>query len=195
MRVAGPGPVGARIAAAGPAALCQEKGFGRPFKLALCINSWGLLLAICLGWWTSEDRGVFLVVDDSGVLDPGDYWPIVANNLFVLLTVVAGAFTLGFYTFMVVAWNGYLLGVGLASLAQAPTGMLPIAAPHVPLEFAAILLAASAAHVFMANLFKCLSHGHSLDAGSVATVLVSAITLVLVAAIFEAGIIAWGWSG
>lgn len=158
--------------------------------LALCVNSWALLWAIIGGWIDSEVRGVYMPVSGhGGGVDIDEFWSIVTNNLVVLLSLVAGACTLGVYTFMVLTWNGYFLGIGLASLSRTTSGVSPVEAPHLVMEFTAFLLVASAAHVLVFEIVGALSARHRVRVRGVAVALAFGVLLVLAAASFEVGII------
>lgn len=113
------------------------------------------------------------------------YWFLVVNNSRVLLSLVAGALTFGIYTSIVLMWNGYFLGVGLASLRRVAPELLPLAAPHVSLEFTALLLGASAAWVLLGDCVGCLAYDRPLRLRAIAAVVGAGLFLLLVAAWFE----------
>lgn len=117
------------------------------------------------------------------------YWFLVVNNSRVLLSLVAGALTLGIYTSIVLMWNGYFLGVGLASLRRVAPELLPLAAPHVSLEFTALLLGASAAWVLLGDCLGCLTYGRPLRLCATAAVVGTGLLLLLLAAWFEVRLI------
>ena len=78
-----------------------------------------LASTIVTGWIVAETRGIELPVDRPSAAAADIYWFLVVNNSRVLLSMVAGALTLGIYSALVIMWNGYFLGVGLASLRRA----------------------------------------------------------------------------
>ena len=78
-----------------------------------------LASTIVTGWIVAETRGIELPVDRPSAAAADIYWFLVVNNSRVLLSLVAGALTLGIYSALVIMWNGYFLGVGLASLPAA----------------------------------------------------------------------------
>ena len=82
--------------------------------------------------------------------------------------------TLGIYSALVLMWNGYFLGVGLASLRRAAPDLLPIAAPHVSLEFTALLLGASAGWVLLGDCINCLAHNRPVRIRGVAAAVAAA---------------------
>ena len=117
------------------------------------------------------------------------YWFLVVNNSRVLLSLVAGALTLGIYTSIILMWNGYFLGVGLASLRRVAPELLPLAAPHVSLEFTALLLGASAAWVLLGDCIGCLTYGGPLRLRATAAIVGTGLLLLLLAAWFEVRLI------
>ena len=148
-----------------------------------------LASTIVTGWIVAETRGIELPVDRPSAAAADIYWFLVVNNSRVLLSLVAGALTLGIYSALVLMWNGYFLGVGLASLRRAAPDLLPIAAPHVSLEFTALLLGASAGWVLLGDCINCLAHNRPVRIRGVAAAVAAAFLLLLVAAWFEVRLI------
>ena len=77
----------------------------------------------------------------------------------------------------------------LASLRRAAPDLLPIAAPHVSLEFTALLLGASAGWVLLGDCINCLAHNRPVRIRGVAAAVAAAFLLLLVAAWFEVRLI------
>ena len=148
-----------------------------------------LATAVIIGWIVSETRGVELAVDPPRAAGGDVYGIIVINNARVLLSLVAGAMTLGIYTSIVLLWNGYFLGVGLASLRRTAPDLLPLAAPHVALEFTALLLGAAAAWVLLGDCIGCLAANRPVRVRGVAAAVATGLLLLLVAAWFEVRLI------
>ena len=176
------GPADERRLQAGPAT--SRHAFPRAYAWAFCANGAVLAATIAAGWLVSETRGIELPADPPRGAGADFYWFLVANNTRVLLSLVAGALTLGIYTS-----NGYFLGVGLASLRRVAPELLPLAAPHVSLEFTALLLGASAAWVLLGDCIGCLAHGRPLRLRAVAAAVGLGFFLLLAAAWFEVRLI------
>lgn len=181
------GPVYGRGPRAGPGS--PAHGFRRCYLRALWANGCGLAASVATGWFVSEARGIELPVEPPVADGAGVYWLLLANNVRVLVALVAGALTLCIYTSLVLMWNGYFLGVGLASLRRAAPGLLPLAAPHVALEFAALLLGASAAWLLLLDCIGCLASNRPMRIRGIAAALAVALLLLLVAAWFEVRLI------
>lgn len=156
---------------------------------ALCANAGVLAAAVAAGWIVAETRGVELPVEPPRAATADTYWFLVGNNSRVLVALVAGAFTFGIYTAIVLMWNGYFLGVGLFSLGRGAPDLLPLAAPHVTLEFASLLLAASAGWVLLGDCVGCLAGNRPVRIGGIAAAVAAAFFLLLVAAWFEVRLI------
>ena len=181
MRIAG--PVDGNRLPAGPAP--SFHAFWRSYVRALCANA-GMLAAACAtGWIVAATRGVELPVEPPRAAASDIYWFLVGNNSRVLIALVAGAFTFGIYSAIVLVWNGYFLGVGLSSLARGAPDLLLPAAPHVTLEFTALLLAASAGWVLLGDCVGCLAGNRPVRIHGIAAAVAAAFFLVLVAAWFE----------
>lgn len=163
--------------------------FRRSYLCALGANGALLAAAAAVGWTVSETRGIELPVDPPEGAGADVYWFLVVNNTRVLMSLVAGALTLGIYTSIVLLWNGYSLGVGLASLQRVAPDLLPLAAPHVSLEFTALLLGAAAGWVLLADCVGCLAHDRPVRIRGIACAVAAALVLLLVAAWFEVRLI------
>ena len=177
------GPARGRRRQAGPAT--SRPAFGRAYLRALGANAAVLAATIATGWILAETRGVELPVNPPRAAGAEFYWILVANNSRVLFSLVAGALTFGIYTSIVLMWNGYFLGVGLASLRRVAPELLPLAAPHVSLEFTALLLGASAAWVLLGDCIGCLAYGRPLRLRGIAVAVGSGFLLLMAAAWFE----------
>ena len=148
-------------------------------------NAGGLAAAVVAGMALTEARGATLPFEPPAAAEARIFWLIFLNNAGVLLSLVAGAATLGIYTSLALLWNGYFLGVVLCSLRREAPEVLPRAAPYITLEFAALLLGASAAWVLVVDGVGCLAANRPLRIQGVAAVLALAIVLLLAAAWFE----------
>ena len=133
----------------------------------------------------TEAHGATLPFEPPAAAEARIFWLIFFNNAGVLLSLVAGAATLGIYTSLVLMWNGYSLGVVLYSLRREAPEVLPQAAPYITLEFAALLLGASATWVLVIDGVGCLAAKRPLRIRGVAAVLALALVLLLTAAWFE----------
>ena len=181
------GPADERRLKVGPAT--SRHAFPRAYSRAFCANGAVLAATIAAGWLVSEARGIELPANPPRGVGADFYWFLVANNTRVLLSLVAGALTLGIYTSIVLMWNGYFLGVGLASLRRVAPELLPLAAPHVSLEFTALLLGASAAWVLLGDCIGCLAYGRPLRLRGIAVAVGSGFFLLMAAAWFEVRLI------
>ncbi|MCY4027622.1 MAG: stage II sporulation protein M [Acidobacteria bacterium] len=151
----------------------------------MCANAAVLAGTVATGWILSESGGVELPVNPPRATGAEFYWILVANNSRVLVSLVAGALTFGIYTSLVLMWNGYFLGVGLANLRRVAPELLPLAAPHVALEFTALLLGASAAWVLLGDCIGCLAYGRPMRLRGIAVAVGSGFFLLMAAAWFE----------
>ena len=181
------GPVHEEGSQAGPDS--SNHAFRRSYLRALWVNGCGLTASIATGWIVSETRGVELPVEPPVAAGADIYWLIVANNARVLMALVVGALTLCIHTSIVLMWNGYFLGVGLASLRRAAPDLVPVALPHVSLEFTALLLGASAAWVLLRDCIGCLASNRPVRIRAITTAVAAALLLLLVAAWFEVRLI------
>lgn len=163
--------------------------FRRSYLCALGANGALLAAAGSVGWIVSETRGVELLVDPPDAVGADTYWFLVGNNVRVLMSLIAGAFTLCIYTSIVLLWNGYSLGFGLASLQRVAPDLLPLTAPHVTLEFTSLLLGAAAGWVLLADCVGCLARDRPVRIGGIAVAVAAALVLLLVAAWFEVRLI------
>ena len=163
--------------------------FPRSYLRAIAANGALLAAAIAAGWTVSETRGLELPVEPPSGAGDDIYWFLVVNNSRVLLMLVAGALTLGVYTFVVLTWNGYSLGFGLASLRRTAPDLLPLAAPHIALEFTALLLGAAAGWVLLSDCIGCLAADRPVRIRGIAAAVAVALLLLLVAAWFEVRLI------
>ena len=181
------GPAYESRAQAGPAFTTTP--FLRSYRRAFWANGAALAAATATGWVVAELRALELPVEPPDANSAGMYWLIVVNNTRVLLSLVAGALTFGIHTSLVLMWNGYFLGVGLSSLRRAAPDLLPLAAPHVSLEFTALLLGASAGWVLLGDGLGCLAQNRPVRIRGIASAVAVALLLLLVAAWFEVRLI------
>jgi len=74
----------------------------------------------------------------------------------VALALLSGICTFGTFTVVVLAWNGYLLGHGLAAIGRSTPELLPLMLRYVPLEFGAFVLIAAVSHYVTIHLARVL---------------------------------------
>lgn len=113
---------------------------------------------------------------------------IASQNLKVLAIIVCGAVSFGLLSVVALAWNGYVLGFGLAVLwSVAPDG-LSLLARYVPLEFGAFVLGSAAAHVTCLRAVRALVLSEPVTLIPAAALVVIAVVLIVAAALIEADV-------
>ena len=160
----------------------------------VAVNAAVLLVACTAGWLVG--------VTASGpatthVFEPGraedvdftrDVMFIVSGNLRVLLALLLGACTLGLLNIMVVAWNGYGLGFGLAVLSEGSPAVVQMLMRYLPVEFSAIVLASTGAMLLSRWIVGVLLVGDAPRLKSAGCLGAASLLLIVLAAIIEAGV-------
>lgn len=113
---------------------------------------------------------------------------ILVGNLRVVSWLLSGACTLGVLTMLTLLWNAFGLGYGVAMLANAVPGAIPLVLRYAPLEFAAFVLVASVAEHLVLLVLRCLAANEPLRLRAPALTLVVALALLVVGAAVEADV-------
>lgn len=138
-----------------------------PFRWALMLSAMVLAGAFLLGLSLARPAapapapaGTTAV---AGPATPG-FWSgaafVFSRNIMVAGALLLGACTFGLLTLATVAWNGYQLGFGLGALHMASPERAMWVLLYVPIEFGALLVAASAALELSRQLWLSLLCGH-----------------------------------
>jgi len=162
--------------------------------LLVAYNAALVSLAVCVGWHASSVRSPHFEVrlDRAAHDTPRDIrrqtLHILGGNLRVVATLLAGACTLGLFTLLDLLWNAFVLGFGLSTLARGTPAAIPLAFRYVPLEFSALVLAASAAEHLSFMVLRCLAAGETPRFTSVGVALAVALGMLVAAAVIEADV-------
>jgi uncharacterized membrane protein SpoIIM required for sporulation len=113
---------------------------------------------------------------------------ILTGNLRVVGGLLSGACTLGVLTTLTLVWNAFGLGYGVAALANAVPGAIPLVLRYAPLEFAAFVLVASVAEHLVALVLRCLAANEPLRLRAATLTFVVALVLLVVGAVVEADV-------
>jgi uncharacterized membrane protein SpoIIM required for sporulation len=111
---------------------------------------------------------------------------IASQNLKLLTVIVCGAVSFGLLSVVALAWNGYVLGFGLATLWSVSPESLSLLATYVPLEFGAFVLGSTAAHVICLRVVRALVLSEPVTVIPAATLVFIACGLIVAAAVIEA---------
>lgn len=107
-------------------------------------------VAITVGWIAAQAATVpgDLLSSMSGTGDEADVFRdlsfILKANLGVILIALLGAVTMGLLSGLVVVWNGYHLGFGLALVVDSTPERALALMRYLPFEFVAITMASAA---------------------------------------------------
>ena len=160
----------------------------------LVVNAGLVGLAFGVGWFAAGIEGGRLGLDE-GPPEPAnasvlaDGLDIVAANLRAVAVMVLGAVcTGGVFAHAVLVWNGYGLGSGLSALSRGAPEVVDLALRYVPLEFAALVLAATAAQGLAAAALRSLWGDQPLRIRGVPTTFAAAFVLLVSAAFIEADV-------
>lgn len=120
------------------------------FARLVALNGLLIVLSCGAGWVVASGTAVDAAligrqdVPDQKESSLGDARVVFAANLRVVAALLVGACTFGVLPILVLVWNGYVLGLGLSSLAVSAPATLPFVMMYVPLEFFAIAVASAA---------------------------------------------------
>ena len=168
--------------------------WSRSMPLLVAYNAALVSLAVCVGWHASSVRSPHFEVrlDRAAHDTPRDIrrqtLHILGGNLRVVARLLAGACTLGLFTLVDLLWNAFVLGFGLSTLARGTPAAIPLAFRYVPLEFSALVLAASAAEYLSFMVLRCLAAGETPRFTSVGVALAVALGMLVAAAVIEADV-------
>jgi len=160
------------------------------------LNTGLVLRAVSIGWQLSDVRhGRFEVRAASAVRPPAGAARehtarILAGNLRVVATLLAGVCTLGLLTLWTLLSNAFVLGFGfgLSALARGVPEAIPLAARYVLLEFSAFVVAASVAEHLSFMVLRYLATGTQPRFKADLVGLATAVAMLVVAAIVEADV-------
>jgi uncharacterized membrane protein SpoIIM required for sporulation len=158
------------------------------------LNTGLVLCAVSIGWQVSDARySRFEVRPPSAVHAPAvaaceHTARILAGNLRVMATLLAGVCTLGLLTLWTLLSNAFVLGFGLSALARGMPEAMPLAARYVLLEFSAFVVAASVAEHLSFTVLRYLAIGTPPRFKADLVGLATAVAMLVVAAIVEADV-------
>jgi uncharacterized membrane protein SpoIIM required for sporulation len=113
---------------------------------------------------------------------------IASQNLKLLALVVCGAVSFGLLSVVALAWNGYVLGFGLATVWSVAPESLALLARYVPLEFGAFVLGSTAAHVLCLRVVRALFLSEPVALTPAVALVFMACGLIVAAAVIEADV-------
>lgn len=161
----------------------------------IALNSGLVLAALLAGWIASTVADAPAYLSSSGIAKQvaapwgENFRTILAGNATVVGIMLLGLCTLGAVSLVTLCWNGFLLGFGLSSLFRAHTAVVLWLLLYVPLEFAALALAAAASEALSIAVVSYLLHDTRPRLRPVWSVLAAAMALLVLGAAIEAHVI------
>lgn len=152
----------------------------------VAVNATVLALAVMAGAYTAhpvqQDAEPGRLVRSEGAV----FAHVVVANGKVMALMLIGTVSLGVFSALVVTWNGFHLGAGLASLFETQPAVAWLVMRYVPIEFGGLALASAASMQMSYQIIRVLFAGRSASFVPALLAYLCAGVLVLIAAVIEA---------